>query len=71
MPGSGSGINPTLAALEYQGCAMGGIRRHDQPSDMALRRDAASPMQGFGLRDIVDLEAQRVERHPLAAHLRR
>src|SRR3981081_3504283 len=45
-----------LGDREDQGCAVGGGRRHHQPSDMALRDDSVSPEQGFGLRDIGDLE---------------
>ena len=58
-------------ALEYQGCAMGDIRRHDQPSDMAMEAIPLRAMQCFGLRDIRDREAQRIERHALASHFRR
>src|ERR1700730_7483791 len=59
-----------FSSLEYQGCAVGGGGRHHQPSNMALRRDSVSPERGFGLRDISDFEAQCVECHAVAVHLR-
>src|SRR5258707_11293665 len=62
------GGSTLFSGLEYQGCAMGGIRRHDQTPHMPLRADTVLPMQCFGLRDVGDLEAQPVERHLLAAH---
>jgi len=57
-----------LCGLEYQGCAMGDIRRHHEASNVALRRNSALAMQCFGLCNVCDLEAQPVERHPLALH---
>src|ERR1700704_4827202 len=35
MPGGDRSINPF--GLEYQGCAKGHVRRHDDPLDMASR----------------------------------
>ena len=66
MPGSGDRINP-FWRFEYQGCAMGEIRRHHQPPDMALRRDRVLPQQGFDLRQVGDRKAHRIQGHPLAA----
>src|SRR6267142_2232875 len=60
-----------FSGLEYQGCAMGDTRRHYEPPDMAPRGNAILPMRCFGLCHVRDLEAQRVERHPLAVHVRR
>ena len=59
-----------MSRLEYQGCAMGGVRRHHQPSDMAFRSDFVLPEQVFNPGNIGDFEAQRVEGHALAVHLR-
>ena len=50
---------------------MGDTRRHYEPPDMAPRDNAILPMRCFGLCHVRDLEAQRVERHPLAVHVRR
>src|ERR1700704_1946506 len=58
-----------FSALEYQGCAMGGGRRHHQPSNMALRANSVLPKQGFDLRDIFDFEAECVKCHPPAVHI--
>src|SRR5450432_2243639 len=69
MPVDGRWIN-LFNGLEYQGCAMGDMRRDDQTPDMALRRDCVLPMQGFGLRDIHDCKAHRVQRHALTLHVR-
>src|SRR5664279_988135 len=44
----------SAGGLEYQGCAMGDVRRHHQPSDMALRGYSDLPMQGFGKREVRD-----------------
>src|SRR6195256_2669931 len=60
-----------FSGLEYQGCAMGDIRRHHEPPHMAPRGNAIPPMRRFGLCHVRDLDAQRVERHPLAVHSRR
>src|SRR6266568_5190893 len=60
-----------FSGLEYQGCAMGDIRRHHEPPHMAPRGNAILPMRCFGLCHVRDLDAQRVERHPLAVHSRR
>src|SRR5258705_11639284 len=60
-----------FSGLEYQGCAMGDTRRHYEPPDMAPRDNAILPMRCFGLCHVRDLGAQRVERHPLAVHVRR
>jgi hypothetical protein len=38
-----------FSGLECQGCAVGDVRRHHEPSDMALRRNSVSPVQGLGL----------------------
>src|SRR5712691_8989476 len=66
-----AGGSTLFSGLEYQGCAMGDIRRHHEPPDMAPRGNAVLPMRCFGLCRVRDLEAQRVERHPLAVHSRR
>src|ERR1700722_13413436 len=55
--------------FEYQGCAMGDVRRHDQPPDMALRRDRVLPQQGFDLRQVGDRKAHRIQCHPLPAYI--
>src|SRR6266700_2334148 len=60
-----------FSGLEYQGCAMGDVRRHHGPPNMAPRGNAILPMRCFGLCHVRDLDAQRVERHPLAVHSRR
>src|SRR6267142_2874346 len=60
-----------FSGLEYQGCAMGDTRRHYEPPDMAPRGNAILPMRCFGLCHVRNLKAQRVERHPLAVHIRR
>src|ERR1700754_2676046 len=51
-----------LSRLEYQGCAIGGVRRHHQPSDMALRGDFVLPEQVFNPSNIGGFEAHRLER---------
>src|SRR3982074_2516371 len=60
-----------FSGLEYQGCATGDIRRHHEPSDMALRGNSVLPMQCFGERDIFDFDAQAVERHAVAVDIGR
>src|SRR5258706_12131281 len=50
-----------FSGLEYQGCAVGDIRRHHKSSRMASRVDSAASMQCFDLRNIRDLEAHRFE----------
>lgn len=60
-----------LCGLEYQGCAVGEVRRYDYAPGMAPRGHFVLPVQGLDLRNIGDGEAHRVERHPFTARLDR
>src|ERR1700732_5364800 len=57
--GPSLGIN-LVRGLEYQGCAVGQIRRHHQPPNMAFGRNSARPERGFRLADIGHFKAHGV-----------
>src|ERR1051326_6729124 len=65
-----AGGSTLFSGLEYQGCAMGDIRRQHEALNMTPRSQPALPMQGFGLHEVCDFEAQRIQRHPHGIHLR-
>src|ERR1700722_17096803 len=60
-----------FSRFEYQGCAVGRVRRHPQPSHMALRGNSVLPMQGLDRSHIRNRKAHRVERHPLPSDVER
>src|SRR5579872_7201695 len=73
MPVETCAINPLLwlSRLEYQGCAEGYVRRHDQPASKITVGKPALTKQRFRLRKFSDGKSHRVERHRLPNRLGR
>src|SRR5579864_6484140 len=73
MPVETCAINPLLwlCRLEYQGCAEGYVRRHDQPASKTTVGKPALTKQRFRWREVSDGKSHRVERHRLPDRLGR
>src|SRR5579872_2623170 len=71
MPVETCAINPLLwlCRLEYQGCAKGCVRRHDQPASKIMVVKPALTKQRFRLREVRDGKSRGVERHRLPDRL--